>query len=66
MSDKINKEQLNEILKQRLANQNKIEEKAMFLRQPPESLTSQTTTTTNTVNNNQNQSSSTDNKEAKK
>lgn len=65
MSDKINKEQLNEILKQKLGNQNKIEEKAMFLRKPPESLTSQTTTT-NTANNNQNQSSSTDNKDAKK
>lgn len=65
MSDKINKEQLNEILKQRLGNQDKIEEKAMFLRQPPSLLTNQTITT-NTENNNQNQSSSTENKDEKK
>ena len=65
MSDKIDKEKLNEILRQKLGNLDKIEEKAMFLRQPPSSLNNQSTST-NVETGNQNQSSSSDNKDDKK
>lgn len=65
MSDKISKEQLNEILKQKLGNSDKIEEKAMFLRQPSSTLSNQNTTT-NTENGNQNQSGTSENKSDKK
>ncbi len=68
MSDELNREQLKEILKQKLGNSERIEEKAMFLRQPPSSLTNQNTSANNntTGTENQNQSSSTDTKKDEK
>lgn len=65
MSNKISKEQLNEIFTQKLGNLEKIEEKAMFLRQPPSSLSNQNINT-NTENSNQNQSGTSEKKLDKK
>ncbi|MFB3386574.1 hypothetical protein [Flavobacterium sp. LAR06] len=68
MSEELDRERINEIYRQKLGNLERIEEKAMFLRQPPSSLTQSntTSTTTNTGAENQNQSSSTDNKKGEK
>lgn len=45
MSKKLTKEQINEIKRTKLGNDKKIEEKALPLRKPPTSLTSQSSTT---------------------
>ncbi|WP_037356356.1 hypothetical protein [Schleiferia thermophila] len=45
MSKKFTKEQIDEIKRTKLGNDKKIEEKALPLRKPPTSLTSQSTTT---------------------
>jgi hypothetical protein len=63
MSDELNKKVLNEILRQKLGDSEKIEEKAMWLRQPPSSLTSQNdTTSNNTTTGTENQNGTNDNK----
>ncbi|MFT3796492.1 hypothetical protein [Flavobacterium sp.] len=60
--NKFSNEELNEILKQK-TNQDNIFEKAMFLRQPPSTLTNQNASN---INNPTNQSSETENKKGDK
>jgi hypothetical protein len=65
MNDRTSKKEINEILKQKLENSHKIDEKAMILRQPSSTLSNQNTTT-NTENDNQNQYGRSENNSNKK